>query len=273
MRRSPVLAALVILVFAGWARAGEGEAKPAKVPFDTLKTQHIVVMVKINDHGPYRLIFDTGAPVTLINNKIAKEAGVLPKDNKMPALPLFGEMPSYKIKTLEIGELKVGDLTTLVLDHPTITAIDKAMGPVDGIVGLSFFAKYRFTIDYKAKEMTFLPVNFTPPDVMKGMMALLTGGAKKRVFAPAGQWGFSVTKDDKDEDAGVVVKEVLPGSPAAAAGLQAGDRLLTLDGRWTDSVADCYLAASYVRPGSDARLVILRDGKESEVKVRVQAGL
>ena len=40
----------------------------------------MVVNVKINGKGPYRLIFDTGAPFTLINNKIAKEAEVFPKD-------------------------------------------------------------------------------------------------------------------------------------------------------------------------------------------------
>ena len=54
--------------------------KPMKTPFELLKTQHMTVQVKINGKGPYRLIFDTGAPVTLINNRIAKEAGVFPKD-------------------------------------------------------------------------------------------------------------------------------------------------------------------------------------------------
>ena len=47
----------------------------------------------------------------------------------------------------------------------------------------------------------------------------------------------------------MTIKEVLPGSPAAAAGLKVGDRLLTLDGRWTDSLADLYTAAGYVKPG------------------------
>ena len=61
-------------------------------------------------------------------------------------------------------------------------------------------------------------------------------------------------------------------SPAAAGGLKVGDRILTLEGRWTDSVADCYRAASYVRAGTAARLVVLRDGKEVELTVKVAAG-
>ena len=42
------------------------------------------------------------------------------------------------------------------------------------------------------------------------------------------------------------MKDVLPESPAALAGIKTGDRLLTLDGRWTDTVADCYIAAGHV---------------------------
>jgi len=289
MKRSATLAILVLLAFTGWTRGtdetGQGsvvgsaakpqaaDVKPVKVAFDTLTTRHIVVMVKINGKGPYRLIFDTGAPVTLLSTKIARESGVLAKD-KGAALILFGEMPQYKIKTLEIGDLKAENLSTMVIDHPTLAAIDKVLGPVQGIIGLTFFAKYKMTIDYQAKEMTFVPVDFTPPDVMKGMMALLKNpsGEHKNVLAPAGQWGFSVAKDAKDESAGVPIKEVLPGSPAAAGGLKVGDRLLTLEGRWTDSVVDCYQAASFVRPGTAARLVVVRDGKEVELTVKVAAG-
>src|SRR5262249_14867781 len=155
-------------------------------------------------------------PVTLLNTKVAREAGVLPKDAKMPAIPLFGELPEFKIKKLEFGGLKAEDLNTMVLDHPTVTAIDKVLGPVQGILGLSFFAKYKMTIDYQAKEMTSVPVNFPPPDVMKGMMKLMTsGGPKQKVIAPAGQWGFRVAKGANDEDPGVTVQEVLAGGPAA----------------------------------------------------------
>jgi hypothetical protein len=143
-----------------------GEAKPTKVPFELLKTDHIVVMVKINGKGPYRLIFDTGAPVTLLNSKIAKESGVLKNDGTAADMPVFDFEP-LKIKTLQIGDLRAENLPTMVMDHPTVAAIDKLLGPVHGIIGLSFFGKYRFTIDYQAKEMTFTPVNFSPPNVTK----------------------------------------------------------------------------------------------------------
>ena len=270
MKSKLFLTGLLFFILIGWGRAGE--AKPVKVPFELLKTQHIAVKVKINGKGPYRLIFDTGSPITLLNSKVAEEAGVVNTGNQGGDGPTLGLVPP-KIKTLEMGGLKAQNLPAMVMNHPLVAAMDKAIGPVQGIVGLTFFGHYRFTIDYQAKEMTFTPVKFTPPDVTKSMFAIFSGSAPKRILAPAGQWGFSVTKDAKDMEAGVTVKEVLPGSPAAVAGLKAGDRLLTLDGRWTDAVADCYQAAVHVRPGMTAQLTVLRDGKEVELTVKVQAGL
>src|SRR5436190_18687087 len=136
MKRRMLLLATVWLLPLGTGRASDDD--PIKVPFETLKTQHIVVMVKLNGKGPYRLIFDTGAPVTLINFKTAKDAGVVAKDAK-PTLPLLGDITPQKVKVFEIGHLRSENVSTIVLDHPTVAAIDKALGPVDGIVGLSFF--------------------------------------------------------------------------------------------------------------------------------------
>jgi hypothetical protein len=272
MKRLLFLPILILFLCPSLGRASDD--KPFKVPFETLTTQHMVVMVKLNGKGPYRLIFDTGAPVSIVNNKIAKDSGIIAKDAKLASGGILGPIGTNNIKTLEVGQLKADNISAIIADHPTITLIDKLLGPVDGIIGLSLFGKYKMTIDYQAKEMTFDPVNFTPPDMMKSVMAMLTNpNAAKKLVAPAGQWGMRVTKDAKDEEAGVVIQEVLPGSAAATAGLKPGDRLLTIDSRWTDTVPDCYQAASFVRPGVTARVTVLREGKEVELKVKVAAGM
>jgi hypothetical protein len=277
------LAALtcLALLLPGGVRAGEKPeekklaAKPVTVSFDLLKTQHMVIEVKVNGKGPYKLIFDTGAPINLINNKVAKEAGVFPKDFKKPFFSIFGSMGPQKIASLEVGDLKAENLNCVVMDHPTVKAISDALGPIEGIVGFSFFAKYRLTLDYQAKTMTFVPVNYQPVDMMEVMLKMLmfSKGQEKKIAAPAGLLGIQVEKKAEDEDAGVTIKEVMADSPAAAAGLKAGDRLLTLDSRWTDSVVDCYAAASRMRPGNPASAVIQRDGKKMELKVQLRQGI
>lgn len=246
------------------------------IPFELIKTQHMVVSVKVNGKGPYRLVFDTGAPDSLVSNKIAKEAELL-KGAKKPAFALFGSGGQTKMKTLEIGELKAENVSTMVMDHPTVAAIASFTGPLDGILGFTFYARYKMSIDYEKMLMTFEPNAYVPGDVMKMMMDKMMAPKSVReapgILAPAGLFGIRVEKAKDDADAGVSVKLVMPDSPAAAAGFKAGDRILTLDGRWTDTVNDCYLAAGQVRVGSPATALVLRDGKKLLLKVTVRAGL
>jgi hypothetical protein len=250
-------------------------AKKIVVPFELIKTQHMVINVKINGKGPYRLIFDTGAPDSLVSNKVYKETGLVAKGG---GLPIFGARGQTTIKEIEIGELKAEKISATVIDHPTVKAISAfADGPIEGIIGFTFYAKYTMSIDYEKKLMTFEPNTYKPSNMMDVLTVRLSAPKSERetpkVLAPAGLLGIRVEKAKDDEADGVAVKEVLADSPAAAAGFKSGDRLLTLDGRWTDSVNDCYIAASMIRPGTATSAWVLRDGKKVQLKVTVRAGL
>jgi hypothetical protein len=270
------VALLTWLLLLAPARA-QAPAKPVAVPFELLKSKHMAVMVKINGKGPYRVIFDTGAPISLVNTKVARESGMLGKDAKAPLFSPFGSMGQVPIKTLEVGGLKVNDVAAIVMDHPTVEAIAKALGPIEGIVGFPFFARFKMTLDYQARELTFVPNGFDPPDALEALTAsvltLTQDAPRKQVLGPAAQWGFTPHKDGRDEEAGVTVKDVLPGGAADAAGLKKGDRLLTLDGRWTDTLADTYAAAGHVKAGTAAKVLVRRDGKEVGLTVTPRAGL
>src|SRR5579864_8822150 len=120
MRRLLVgLALLPCLV--GTPRAEEPAPKPVVVPFELFKSGHMTVMVKVNGQGPYRLIFDTGAPVNVLSTKIGKDAG-LTKGGARPALAPFGALGAVTVKTLEVGAQKVEEISAVVLDHPTVAA-------------------------------------------------------------------------------------------------------------------------------------------------------
>jgi membrane-associated protease RseP (regulator of RpoE activity) len=283
MKRFLLAPALLLACLTADVRAeapkADATAKATVVPFELLPSGHMAVMVKVNGEGPYRLIFDTGAPITLLDNKIAKAAGLL-KDVPEPLFTFFGSKGEVKVKELQVGGQKVPDMTAIVMDHPTVEAISKAFekklgGPIDGIVGFPFFSRFKMTLDYQAKTMTLLPNGFKPPDVMKAMMAAImdAGSGEPKMLAPAAQWGMIAAKEADDKEDGVTIKSVLPDSPAATAGLKAGDRLLTLDGRWTDSLVDLYTAAGYVKPGETAPVVIKRDGKELTLMVKPTAGM
>ncbi|MCE9532675.1 MAG: aspartyl protease family protein [Planctomycetes bacterium] len=255
------------------------EAKPVKVPFLLMPSGHFLVSVKVNGKGPYKLIFDTGAPTMLVSNKLAKDLGV----NEAKASPFggFGLPGQATAKSLEIGPLKSENVALMVFDHPTVKAFsdhyEKEHGTIDGIVGFPFFARYKMMVDYQAKELTMTPNGYQPGDVMESMMKMLLGGretqGKPKIVGASGQWGMIVEKDEKDEEAGVVIKLVRAGSPVEKAGLKVGDRLLMIDGRWTDSLTDTYQAAGYVKAGKAVPVVVVRDGKETKFTVTPAPGL
>lgn len=277
MKRIIVVVGVLLFLSDSHAWADAPAAKPARVPFQMLKTRHMLVQVKINGKGPYPLIFDTGAPVMLINTKLAKEAKVLPKNFRPPLFAPFGSLGQFTIKDMQLGGVKAKGIPTVVMNHPTVGLMAKALKkPIYGIVGFSFFARYRMTIDYQKKEMTFVPTKFKPPDIMKEMMTTLLDAGhqpKTKVIQPAGVWGFSVGKAKNDKKAGVTISHVVAKSAAAKAGLKKGDRLLVLDDRWTDSVVDCYEAAKHVKPGSSVNVTIERGGKKMQKTIQVKAGL
>lgn len=250
-------------------------ARVEVVPFEMLPSNHMVVRAKLNGKGPYRLIFDLGSPVTLLGGKAAEESGAIPKN--APRSFLFGVRGEGELKTVEVGGLTAKDVPVMVMDHPALKALAGFLGkPLDGIMGYTFFAHYRTTIDYKAREMTFSPIDFEVKDLIRDIQDRMLGPkvARERVLAPRGIWGLSVGAPEGGvAAAGVPITAVRAGSPAAAAGLRVGDILTTLDGRWTTSIANTYAAAATVDPGTAVPVVVRRGGQEKTLTVTPVEGL
>ncbi len=174
------------------------------------------------------------------------------------------------------GELTAAKLPVIVFDHPVLGALGDAVDRrIDGIMGFTFFARYKTTIDYQAHRMTFEPVDFKVRDLLKDLPDRLMGPkvARRRVLAPLGVWGLRLGEPTGALDSpGVAIAAVDDGSPAHRAGLKPGDVLTSLDGRWTTSIADVFHAAADVEPGRAAAVVILRDGKEQTLTVTPAEG-
>mgnify|MGYP001312241636 FL=1 len=70
-----------------------------------------------------------------------------------------------------------------------------------------------------------------------------------------------------DVDYGVIVYEVIPGSPAAEAGLKAYDIILEIDNKPIETMASLRKILYNYRFGDKAILKVLRDGKQMEVEI------
>lgn len=275
------IAAVVVGLGLGTARPTTARQEKEKsggrtaVPFEMLPSNHMVVSARINGKGPYRLIFDLGAPVTLLGSKAAEAAGVIKPD--APRAFLLGARGEAVVDRLELGNLEAKKVPVIVMDHPALKVLNGMLRrPVEGIVGYTFFAHYRTTIDYQASELTFTPVEFRVRDLMKDLPARLTGPKVARTIhlAPRGLWGLVLGEPKGGiSSIGVPIREVRPGSPAAEAGLQAGDVLTSLDGRWTTTIPDTFAAAATVPPGRAVDVDVVRDGRARTVKVAPRDGI
>jgi len=84
--------AALLGVWLGLAQAGFSPQAPVRtstpsrttakavVPFSMLPSNHMVVQATINGKGRYRLIFDLGAPITLLSNQVSEASGVVKAD-------------------------------------------------------------------------------------------------------------------------------------------------------------------------------------------------
>ncbi len=257
------------------APPADPKAAPATVPFKLLPSRHMLVELTFNGKGPYRVIFDTGAPLNLVNPKLAKESGIL-KKGESGGMSLFSGPKSIDVAKVGLGTATLANMPVIVMDHPTVKAISNAFedeyGTIDGIVGFPLFSRFATTVDYQKRELTLTPSAYKPGDYLKDLTDTLTKASDNpgpKVVGAAGLWGFRVGEgesDAEDAPAGVVVKEVYADSPASKAGLKVGDRIATIDRRWTDTVADAYLATSLVKPGRTVELAVARGVEKLTLK-------
>lgn len=249
---------------------GQNPGQPATTPIRILATRHIVVPVILNGKGPFRLGFDTGSPITFINAATARRLGIITAAAAQ-APSMAGLRTVAQLKSVQVGDAKVENVNVFVLDHPALDMMSQFTGPIDGLIGYSFFGRFKVTLDYQAKTITFGPSRYEPEDVIASVMRrMMFSGNQRRVITPSGLWGIAVKADSQP---GVIVMKVFDGGAAAGAGLKAGDRIMTLDGRWTDSVRDCYEAAEMVKPGESPKIVFQRGGHAQTITIRLRDGL
>jgi predicted aspartyl protease len=126
---------------------------PGEVPFELAPPNDaaIIVPVKINGHGPFKFVLDTGATFTCIDQKLVDQlklpewrgqfgVGVL--------IPTEGNIKLVDIDSLEVGNVKATELKACAIEFSRLQT-----GGLDarGLVGLNFLKSFRVNIDFKKK--------------------------------------------------------------------------------------------------------------------------
>ena len=158
-----LLAVSLSLVCATSVFSGEASQTSAKskilveIPFDVIGTQIIIDDVWLNDQGPYRFEFDTGAQGDgRVDAALAEEQGLKPSGEVTASDASYRSgptLPLYQINSLRVGGLEFKQLEFLSRDYNSERAV-AVRGHVHGILGIGLFADKLVTIDYPNKVLT-----------------------------------------------------------------------------------------------------------------------
>jgi Aspartyl protease/PDZ domain len=164
---APALAALVLLsphaqAQTRGARPAPATARPAArnarfdsgasavgIPFD-FEDNSIFLRVRVNGSRPLRFIFDTGAGLTILNARTAKELGLKASGTTLKGSAVGGQVSGdvFRGVTLSVPGATVSDQMVGAVSFDSVPC---EMRSVEGIIGYDFIKEFVVEIDYSRR--------------------------------------------------------------------------------------------------------------------------
>jgi hypothetical protein len=268
----------------GLAASAKNDAlKTYRVPFRLTGTNHVLVRARIDGKGPYNFILDTGAPALFVAEAVGKKLGVkADKDG-------WGTFDRFEIEGGAV-ETKIKGRIDTPFQLKGMNALRLAGVRLHGIIGFNVLARYRITFDFTKDKMLWARLDFDPglPRGLSGkvqapggletlgkvleFLGMFVGKVPPAKTVRRGFIGIELAASDGKEE-GVLIKAVLPDSPAAQGGLRAGDLITRFQGGEISDLDDVRALAAKVRPGQKARFHVVRKGKTQKITVTAGEGL
>jgi hypothetical protein len=239
---------------AGFAYSGAG----ARLPFAFEDGDPVVEGELLLGDGtrlPARLLIDLGAKANLlISEPFAKAHGLPQRLGRSVEAPLgagIGGPTRYAFARLPGLKVSEGIAASNLVVGVSVGGSLRGGGSFDALLGAGFLQRYRLIIDYSRRVMIFEPRAPAPPDRFDRSGAfVIAEGADYRRF---------------------VVQAVVPGSPAAQAGVAAGDVITAVDGHGARGLALWDVRAALSDPqAATARLTLSRGGRRRSARVRLR---
>jgi hypothetical protein len=256
------------------------KGKVYNIPYKLTETAHVLVRVKINGKGPFNYIIDTGSPFTFISKEVNKQLDLKP-DKEGWAIAQRFEVEGGAAN----DQVKVRIETPFQLEG--MNAMNFAGVHLHGIIGYDLLARYRLEFDFSGRQLKWTRLDFTPPpplllkikdkgqaslSAMSGMLKLFSALVGKRPspeLVPAGFVGVEL--DEKDNT--VMVAKVYLNSPADKAGLQSGDRIISVQKEPVKGMGDLLRPTAKLLPGETLEFTVRRGEQQMQISVTAGKGL
>jgi peroxiredoxin len=256
------------------------DAKPRLVPFRLTDTQHVMVRVKINGKGPFNFIVDTGAPILFVATPIGKKLGLETNADHLAVLDKLefeGGLTLNNVKCVVESPFQLEGMNGMGL----------AGVELHGILGYTVLAHFRMEFDFTKDALHWAPVDWKPPPPQRiggkggGQGGLEILGGLMKFLGPLVGLGPAMEPEARgflgielaDKDGAATIAKVLAKSPAAAGGLEAGDRIEEIDGKQVKASADVQRLTARVLAGQPVRFTVRRGDDKIDLRVTAGEGL
>jgi hypothetical protein len=250
-----------------------------EVPYRLTIPKHILVRAKINGKGPFNFILDTGAPALFLAVPVAKKIGIK-EDEKG-----WGTFDRFEIEGGVVLKKAMGRIET-PFQLEGMNGMGLGGAEIHGIIGYNILAQFRIDVDVTKDKMTWTRLAWQPKHPMGlgqkgggqgglevfGTIMKLLGSFLGRQAEPDVVTRGYVGVEVMDDDGVTVIKSVVANSPAAEAGLKAGDRVVKFRGRAIYGLDEFKKYSWRVAPGEKVEAIIKRGKDAPETTITIKAG-
>jgi len=239
---------------AGYAYEGAGERIPIQIFGGHLFLETEVLLYGTDTPVEGLFMLDTGVRITTFNAPFSKRHALAKQSpSTIEGVTGFG---LGGVSRGIVGRVRGVRLGTFLVENPVVDfSTDEGGALADtsfsGIIGADFLSRFHVVLDY-ARSRIYLEKNRSFGEPFEFDMCGIR-------FEMLGE-RFDVFK----------VFSVFSGSPASAAGIEAGDMVLKIDGRGTGGFTREKLREYLQREGKTVRFTIKRGDETREVTVRLR---
>jgi hypothetical protein len=196
-----------------------------------------------------KFVIDTGASTNLIlSAQEVEREGILASLGKTIGMQARGVGGAHDVQLARVAKLEIGGIA---LDRPIAAIQEPGPGYISapgtvGNIGGGILSRFKVVLDYPRKRIVLEP----GPDLGRPFEADMSGIALTSL--PPDFHRFKIAR-------------VTTGSPAAEAGLQAGDEIASVDGKSAGELELSDLREAWRVEGIDVKLGIVRGDERLEI--------
>ncbi len=261
--------------------------KRYRIPFELSPIDHILLRARVNGHGPFLFILDTGAPTVFLSPAAAKRCGVIKGTTSRVVLNSFHLEGGLRMRNVtgavqELAQLQGMNNINLTGEH------------LDGVIGFTLLAQFRLHIDLSRSHLIFTPTGWMPhiqtlDSLPAAQRNTLQAGADKSqqqmrdlakmagsFLSPAQNvtttrrpfYGIQFSNSGQPAS----IASVIHAAPAWSAGLQPGDQIVRVwfPGKPPINITSTMAAIAALNRATNSAgvvVVVLRDGLRKKFTV------